>query len=240
MEHSYIDEYSGLNSFIHRLEPRIKIISFFAFVLFVVLTPPRLFISFALYGAIISILILLSKIPLFFIFKRSLAVVPFVLLIAVFAPFVKQGQEGWFLFWGALAKAYLSILSMTVLMSSMRFSDFLKALERLKFPKLIVMILSFMYRYIFVVYDQMLKMKQAKDARSLAGAPKSFQIRTLANMIGVLFIRSYERGEAVYLAMCSRGFNGRINTISNYQITAKDILFLLTVISLLTGIRLAG
>ena len=176
-------------------------------------------------------------------------------MIAIFIPFFKKGEiaggysfgtlrltvtyDGLMIFWNVLIKAYLSVLSMTLLMASTDFADFLKALERLKFPRIFTMILSFMYRYIFVVQDELMKMKQAKEARSVGGS-KWLHAQTLANMVGVLFIRAYERGEKVYLAMCSRGFNGNIRTIHNFRIKRSDLYFLLLILSVLVGIRFVG
>lgn len=255
MEHAYIDEHSDIDSIIHRLDPRIKIIGFITFILFVIFTRPDSFMTFALYGGLITILILLSKIPIKFVFKRSLVIVPFVLMISIFIPFIKEGKiaggyslgtlklsvtyKGLLIFWNVLAKSYLSILCMILLMTSTRFSDFLKALEGLRCLKIITMILSFMYRYIFVTQDELMKMRQAKYSRSVGGS-KWLHTKTLANMIGVLFIRSYERAESVYLAMCSRGFDGRIKTISDFRLTKKDFIFLLLIIISLVCIRLLG
>lgn len=253
MKHAYIDEHSHLNSFIHRLDPRIKIISSIAFILFVIFTGPGSFKTFGLYGALMAVLILLSRIPIGFIFKKSLVIIPFVLMMAFFIPFVKSGEVaggysfgtlkltvtygGLIIFWNCLIKAYLSTLAMILLITSTSFSDFLRALEKLKCPLLFTMIFSFMYRYIFVVEDELLKMQQAKEARSVGGSGW-FHARASANMLGTLFIRTYERGEKVYLAMCSRGFDGRIRTMADFKVTIKDLYFLGTMIVVLTGIRI--
>jgi len=255
VKHTFIDKYSEINSFIHRLDPRIKIISFLFFILLVVFTRPNSIFTFALYGIVISTLILLSKIPIKYILKRSLVIVPFVLTIAIFIPFFKKGQvaggysfgtlkltvtyDGLMILWNVSVKAILSILCTILLMTSTRFSDLLKALERLKFPNLFIMILSFMYRYIFVIVDELMKMRQAKAARSVGGS-KWFHTKVLTNMIGVLFMRAYERGENVYLAMCSRGFNGQIKTMNNFQLKMSDLCFLFILISILTSIRIFG
>ena len=231
MKHSYIDRYSEISSYIHRIDPRIKIVSVFTLILSIILTRPDGFCSFALYFILIAILILLSKIPLGFIFKRSLVVIPFVLMVAIF--------NGLTIFWNVLIKSYLSVLSMILLMASTGFPDFLKALEKLKFPRIITMILSFMYRYIFVIEDELMKMKQAKEARSI-GASRWFHTKTMANMLGVLFIRAYERGEQVYLAMCSRGFDGNIRTMHNFRINRSDFCFLVIIVSVLAGIKIVG
>lgn len=255
MRHSFIDRYGEINSYIHGIDPRIKILGIFALIFSVVFTRPEYFVSFAFYALFIIILILVSRIPLVFILKRSAVIIPLVLMIAIFIPFFKKGEiaggysfgrlqltvtyDGLMIFWNVLIKAYLSVLSMILLMASTRFSQFLKALEKLRFPRLFTMILSFMYRYIFVIEDELMKMKQAKASRSV-GRSNWLQTKTLANMLGVLFIRAYERGEKVYLAMCSRGFQGEIKTIHNLQVSRKDFCFLLLVVSVLVGIRLIG
>jgi cobalt/nickel transport system permease protein len=96
-----------------------------------------------------------------------------------------------------------------------------------------------MYRYIFVVEDEWLKMQQAKEARSVGGS-RWFHTRALANMIGILFVRAYERGEEVYLAMCSRGFDGKIKTMYDFRLRMKDLCFLVVIVGLLAGISLLG
>ena len=255
MKHAYIDKYSGLNSLIHRLDPRIKAISLFAFILFVIFTRPTQFSAFALYGVLIAVLFLLSKIPPGFILKRSLVIVPFVLMVAVFIPFFKTGEiaggysfgtlkltvtyDGLMILWNILVKAYLCILSMILLITSTKLSDLLKALEKLRFPSVFIMIISFMYRYIFVVQDELMKMRQAKEARTTGGS-RWFHVKVIANMIGVLFMRTYERGEDVYLAMCSRGFDGKIKIIDGFQLKMKDFCFMLIIMSILTVIRILG
>ncbi|MFH0935421.1 MAG: cobalt ECF transporter T component CbiQ [Candidatus Omnitrophota bacterium] len=255
MHHPYVDEYSGINSFIHRLEPRVKTIGFFSFIVFISLSKPGSYLAFTLYACLVAVLIGLSRIPLKFIFKRSLVVIPFVLMISAFIPFMKNGRiiaryglgglelvithEGLALFFNILIKAFLSICCMVLVMNSMRFCDFLKALQKLKIPLPIITILSFMYRYIFVIEDEFMKMKQAKDSRS-TGNLRWLDFKTYCIIAGALFLNSYDRAESVYLAMCSRGYRGVVNTIDNSAVRQKDIIFLVGLILLLAGIRLTG
>lgn len=256
MKHSYIDKYSDIDSYIHSLDPRIKLVSTLMFILFVIFTKPTSFLSFALYALFIFILILLSKISFGFVFRQSLVIIPFVLMVAAFIPFFKEGQvaggysfgtlhltvtyDGLMIFWNVLIKAYLSILCMIVLVASTKFSNLLKAFENMKCPRLITMIISFMYRYIYVLADELMRMKRAKDSRSSSGAKKLYHLKTLANMIGVLFIRAYERGERVYLAMCARGFNGKIRTLKDFKLKKADFCFLLIVTTLLIVVGSMG
>ncbi len=240
MKHSFIDQYSDRDSFIHRLDPRTKFITTLLFILVVVLTPPSSWPVFALYFALIVILLLLSRLPITFVLKRSLVIIPFVLLIAIFIPFFKEGEvAGSYNIWlwqvsvthsgiqvllNVLAKAWLSILSLILLTSTTRLANLLKGLEQLRVPRVMIMILSFMYRYIFVLVDEVMRMKQARDSRNFGGK-RLWQIRTIGNMIGTLFIRSYERGERVYAAMVARGFDGQSRTLDCLHFGHADAYF---------------
>lgn len=274
MRHSFLDQYSHLNSLVHRIDPRIKVLTFFTFIGFIIFTPlessptqmgiarfikgftwPEGLVSFCLYGAILGLLVILSRLPIGFVLKRSFGVIPFCLVIALFVPFIKGGEpigavnlgplrlelsyEGVLLFWKILIKAYLSGLCMILLSATTRFSYLLKALERLKMPKIFIMILSFMYRYIFVLVDELFRMNRARESRQVK-TNWWLRIKSLAHMVGVLFIRAYERAERIYCAMCSRGFQGQIITQSDFHVSLKDVLFLASIILPLSLIRLLG
>lgn len=252
MRHVFIDEYSNLNSVLHRLDPRTKIIVFLLFVLFIVLTPPEHFFQFLLYGLLLLSLTLLSKIPLLYVAKKSLVIIPFVILVSLFIPFIKEGgiaggyslgsitlkltRPGITIFWNICIKAFLSIICMIMLSSTTGFPYLLKGLEKLRSPSIIIMVFSFMYRYLFMAADELMRMKQAKDSRTIR--PKRlFELKTLANLIGNLFVRSYDRGERIYLAMRSRGFNGRIKTLDRTCFRYNDAIFSFVIVSLLVIIR---
>ncbi len=253
MEHKYIDEYSSTNSFFCSLDPRVKIVSIFGLVISIILTRNNYFTVFGLYGIITVCLVFLSRIPFLFILKKIVVIIPFVLIAALSIPFIKQGRvfweyhlvalkltlsyEGLYIFLSILIKAFLSIICMVLLTAGTKFTDLIKGFEALKFPKVILMIISFMYRYIFVVQDELMRMLRAKKSRSVK-IPLWFNIRVLANMSGFLFIRAYERSEAVYFAMCSRGFNGRIQTIADMpRISKKDLIFLCVFVLILIFIN---
>lgn len=255
MEHSYLDEYSSLGSFIHRLEPRIKVIAFFALIIFIVLAPQGSFFVLGAYAAIIAACILLSRIPLLAFFRRSSAALPFIAAMSLFILFARPGEplwahsfgifqlsvsyEGLAGFFNILLKAYLCILCTLLLAFSTNFIHLLKALEKLKVPSIFIMVVSFMYRYLFILQDELEHMRQAKESRTVGGS-RWFHIRALANMLGVLFVRTYERAEEVYLAMCARGFDGTVKTIYDFKIKPKDVYFLLAVISFLFLARAGG
>lgn len=240
MKHSFIDKYSDLDSLIHRLDPRTKIVCLLLYVIFIVLTSHSDFLQLGFYLIFIFIAIYLSKVPFFYITKRSLVIIPVVLLIVVFVPFLDLHFNLKLMITGnVLIKSWLSILAMILLSSTTRFTVLLKGMELLKFPKILIMVFSFMYRYIFVLLDEVMKMKQAYYSRYYGG--KFFkQFKILGNIIGFLFIRTYERGERIYYSMVSRGLTHEIKLINNLKFKTADSLFLTTVISILILVKLGS
>ena len=253
MNHSFIDEHSHIDSALHRLDPRIKIVSFVALLFFIIFCRPDSLLSFALYSLLILLLIGISKIPVYYILKRCLIVVPFILMTSLFLLFGNQGATitlfhignfqinvaaaGWTMFLSVMIKGLLSVLCLTLLTASTPFPQLLAALENMKFPKLIIMILSFMYRYIFLIEDEAMMMWRAMKSRS-AGGSCWLHLKAIANMIGILFIRSYERGETVYLAMCSRGFDGTLKRTYHFDLRKHDLAFLFNIFIALISITI--
>lgn len=243
MKHSFIDQYSGLDSFIHKLDPRTKLIATVAFILAVVATPPTSWQAFVGFFSLIVAWLILSKVPPLYVLKRSLVIIPFVLMIALFIPFFKQGEvagsyniwlweisvtySGLVVLYNVVIKAWLSVLSLILLTATTKLTSLLKGLEQLGMPQVMVMILSFMYRYVFVLVDEAMRLRQARDSRSFGGS-RLRQIKAVGNMIGTLFIRSYERGERVYVAMLSRGFEGQIHTLRQSSFRRADAYFGIT------------
>lgn len=245
MEHHFLDRYSDLDSPIHRLDPRVKIISTFAFILIVVSRESILLPQAAAWLALILVPTFLSRVPLLWILKRSLLVIPFVLVIGIFIPFIKEGEaaapvslgilqlnlsrSGLELLKNILMKAYLSILVLILLTSTARFSDLSLALQKLRFPRILILSTSFMYRYLFVLADEMMKMDMGRKARQTRKRSLG-DFRILGRMIGILFIRSFERGERIYQAMLARGFTGTFRSMQSMKLRAPDILLSLVFI----------
>ena len=237
MNHAFLDKYSNLNSLIHILDPRTKIITFLLFIIFVTTTAPQDYISFAAYAFIIIVVVFLSTVPLSYVFKRIVVIIPFVLLVAIFLPFANKGQQGWIIFWNVIIKSTLAVLATIMLSSTTNFHNLLKGFELLKFPKILIMILSFMYRYVFILVDEAQRMERARNSRYFGGEYLR-QIKIICNIIGLLFIRAYERGERVYQSMSARGFDGNIITINKLKYTITDIYFYIIFIGMIMIIKI--
>ncbi len=220
MQSPSVDQFSYLDTTVSRLDPRVKTMCFLAFILCVVLTPPDRYAAFFLYVVLIFSVVFLSELPLLFVLKRSLIIIPFALMIGLFNLFFRPFS----VFFNILAKSWLSVLALIVLSGTTDFPTLLKALESLGVPKLLTTILSFMYRYIFTLIDQVAKLERARVARSYGRRGWS-QMRAAGNILGSLFINTFERGERIYQAMLARGYHGHAHTPRRFVLTRTDATF---------------
>ena len=207
------------HSVVHHLEPQVKILAMFLFILVCVATPIRWWPAFVVYGSLVLGSIVLAQLPVRVVAGRSLIELPFV-FFAVLMPFLGSGERvevlgvslsrvGIESGASIVVKGTLGVLCAVCLSATTPAREILRGLERLRMPNLLVQIVSFMIRYVNVVSDEMSRMKVARLSRGFeAQGVRSW--RFLANVAGALFIRSYERGERVYLAMLSRGYAGRL------------------------------
>jgi cobalt/nickel transport system permease protein len=182
---------------------------------------------------VILIAILLAKLPLKTVALRSLIEIPFV-LFAFLMPFFGTGEtvtfygltlyeNGILAGLGIIAKGTLGILTAILLSSTTTAREILRGLERLKVPTLIIQIATFMLRYTNVVNDEMERMRIARASRGFEATGVKHW-RVLGQSAGALFIRSYERGERVHLAMVSRGYQGMMPQIESQLTSRKDFL----------------
>ncbi len=142
--------------------------------------------------------------------------------------------------WSVLAKSWLSAFAAGVLTSTTEFADLLKGLSMLGTPRVIVALLSFAYRYVFVLVDEAERMNRARDARDCGGrSSRARKLQIVGSMIASLFIRSYERAERVFFAMKSRGFDGEVKTLRGLRVVREDILFVVVTLGLLCAVRFA-
>ncbi|MEU2155637.1 cobalt ECF transporter T component CbiQ [Streptomyces sp. NPDC019396] len=207
---------------VHRLPPHCKIAAALGFVIVVVSTPREAIWAFALYAVLLGAVTALARIPVGLVLRRLLVEIPFV-AFALLMPFVVPGEHTELLgislsvpgLWGAwniLAKATLGVATSVLLASTTELRSLLLGLQRLKLPPLMVQIASFMIRYGDVITDEMRRMSIARRSRGFEARGVSHW-GVLAKSAGALFIRSYERGERVHLAMLSRGYRGTMPVI---------------------------
>lgn len=216
---------------VHRLPAEVKTVALVLFVLVVVFTPPRQYWAFVAYAVLLGGVAALARIPGRVIASRMLIEIPFV-MFAVLMPFFGTGEtvqiagltlyvSGLVAGWNILVKGTLGVVASVLLAATTPARDLLLGLQRLRVPSLLVQIASFMLRYTFVVRDEMARMRLAREARGFeATGVRSWPV--LGHSAGALFIRSYERGERVHLAMLSRGYTGRLPQLDGTVTLVSD------------------
>lgn len=204
---------------VHSLEAHVKVAAMLLFVLAVVATPREAFWAFGIHAILLAGAVGAARIPVRFLLRRLLVLIPFV-LFAFFLPFFGGGPrtevlglslsaEGLWGAWTILAKATLGVTASICMAATTEVPDILLGLDRLRVPRLITAIAGFMIRYLDVVLGEMHRMRVAMLSRGYD--PRwIWQGRALATSAGALFIRSYERGERVHQAMVARGYEGQM------------------------------
>jgi cobalt/nickel transport system permease protein len=242
----YLDTLSYKDTIIHRLDSRVKLLFALAFIMTVV--------SFSKYAVselipffLFPVLALsIGEIPAGFIIRKILLVSPFAIFIGIFNPFFDTVpvmnigsldiSAGWISFTSVMVKFVLTVSAVLLLIATTSFPDVCRALQSLGIPEVFVMQLLFVYRYLFVLIEEAMKIKRARDLRSFGS--RGLGIRAFAGLIGVFFIRSVERSERIYRAMLSRGFQGRIQTSKVFRIKKGDLLVLAAGLSTMLLFRL--
>ena len=208
---------------VHRAPAHLKVLALLGFMLLVVATPGDWLLAFAGYLAVLVAVVAVSRVPATYLLKRMVVEVPFV-VFALLMPFIATGprvdvlgvtvsQPGLTAAWALLVKGTLGVLASLTLAATTEPRDLLAGLERLRVPDQLVQIMGFMVRYLEVVTEEMRRMHVARVARGFDGRdPRHWPV--IAKSMGALFIRSYERGERVHLAMLSRGYTGTLPRLS--------------------------
>jgi len=255
------DQYHHLDSKIHELDPRVKVLVAVAFILSNALLPDGSWIAFALSWLILLAANELSDLGLGFTLKRSLIALPFALVAvsAIFSPigepltvwdlgFVKliPTDAGLIRFLSIMLRSWLSVQMAILLVATTQFPDLIHALEHLHLPRTLTTIIAFLFRYLFVLSNEVFRVLRAREARSAglpgvkSGGNLSWRIKTTGSMAGQLFTRSYERSDRIYQAMVSRGYTGHIRTLNPHKMVRGDWLVLTAVAVIIVLIQLVG
>ncbi|UCD36000.1 MAG: cobalt ECF transporter T component CbiQ [Nitrospiraceae bacterium] len=242
----YLDRLSYRNTVIHRLDPRAKVITTMLFVTLVISYPKyevTSLVPFFLFPILISAL---SDTPFMYILKRVIIVSPFAVFIGIFNPFFDAGRvvlpagmtisSGWISFFSIMIKFTLTVSAALLLIATTSFPGVCQALHKLGVPSIFTSQLLFLYRYIFVLAEEAMRMVRARDVRSFEGTGTG--LRFFARLMGILFIRTVERSERIYNAMLSRGFHGTFPDMRPPRFGMGDALFTLFTAAVLVAIRL--
>jgi cobalt/nickel transport system permease protein len=255
MHSDAFDRYHHGHSLIHDLDPRIKVVVTLAFILSNALLPDGAWLALVFAWSFILLVNALSGLGIGFTFRRSFIALPFA-LTAITVLFSIPGDPlftfriamnnftitdaGLLRFVSIVIRSWLSVQMAILLVAVTEFPKVIHALNHLRVPTILTVIISFLYRYLFVLADEVLRLMRARQARSAVVAGRSpgggvlWRARIAGNMAGQLFLRSYERSDRVYNAMLARGYKGELMTIHPHHFHASDWLIgLLSFVGLL-------
>jgi cobalt/nickel transport system permease protein len=259
----FLDPYRPINSPVHSLDGRVKFVLAVAFILTTSLTPVAAWPVYILLFSMILSVEILSSLGMGYVLKRALLALPFVL--AAFPIIFTNGTsmlfsfplgpwtltvhaEGLERFLSMAIKSWLSVQAAILLAASTPFPELLQAMRSVGIPRLLVGMFGLMWRYLFVLVDEALRLIRARQARSGESDQPSarkhgsvaWRARVTGGMAGNLFLRAFERSDRIYMAMVSRGFDGEIRALPTQPISGTARLLLTAGSITLLGLLFCG
>jgi cobalt/nickel transport system permease protein len=230
----HLDALSGKQTPIHRVDPRIKVLTTICFIVVVVsfnkYDPARL-APFAIYPLAIMAT---GNISFSYILKKLLIASPFVLFVALFNPILDRSpaldlgcfsvSAGFVSFASIMAKFMLTVSAGLALIACTGFDSICSALSRMGVPGPFTIQLLFVYRYIFVLGEEVARMARARSLRSFGN--RGMGMSVYGSMIGQLLLRTMDRAQRIHRAMLCRGFDGQIRHAAPSKIHFSGLLFL--------------
>jgi len=235
---------------VHRLDPRAKILGLAGITVVAVSTPPRMWPVLAACALVLAAIAAAGRVGPGVIWSRARVVLPLVVFVAVCVPFVRGGErvdlgpvaasrEGLTTFAAVSSKALIGTVSAVLLGATTTFPDVLHGLERMRAPRLLTLIAAFMYRYLFVITGEARRMRVALASRGYR--PRhALQAAAIGRVATALFLRTFERGERVYVAMLARGYSGATPRLHELTLGRADVLFLAAVVATLVPLRVVA
>ena len=240
------EEFASGDSLIHHLDPRVKIVVVSLFSIVVAVSNRFAVLMLAL--VLGMCIVLLARVPMRQLVRRLVPVNVFILFIWFFLPFTLEGEPLFSIgplvgtHEGVLYAARISIKSNAIvvvliaLVASTSILTLGHAMHELRIPRKIVHLFFFTYRYIHVIYLEYLRLRNAMKVRGFRPGTNMHTYKTFAYLVGMLLVRSYDRGERVRDAMLCRGFRGRLYSLSRFSLKTSDVISLVVMLALILAL----
>ena len=229
------DRLAAANSAFHSLDPRAKLIVALLAVGFVASFPRYAVAGIIPFFLLPVVWLALSGTPIRFVLGRLLLALPFVFFVAIFNPLFDQTPQfelggyavsgGWVSFFSIILRFLFSISLMILLVATTGFNTLCAALLRLRVPRLFVVQLLLLYRYIFLLAEEVQRVRQAYALRALGDGAIAFSV--VGSLLGQLLLRVMARGQRIHQAMLCRGFSGDMPVRGSFRWRSADTCFLL-------------
>ncbi|MBN2404065.1 MAG: cobalt ECF transporter T component CbiQ [Coriobacteriia bacterium] len=230
-----LDRLASQDTPVHRLDPRAKVLTTLVFLVCVVS-----FSKYSILGMVPFALFPIAmasegRLPLRFLARKLVAVAPFAIFIGMFNPWLDRDvimylgdigiSGGWVSYASIIGRFLLTTSAALVLIGTTGMMGVCMAIERLGAPDVFATQLLFLYRYIFVLGEEAMRMSRARALRSFGSHGMGMHV--YGQMLGQLLLRTYDRAQRVYLAMQCRGFDGHVRVMRTLRLTGRDVTFTL-------------
>jgi cobalt/nickel transport system permease protein len=206
----------------HRLPPRVKVLLTFAVILLGVSVPPKYWPVQGMLATFVFVGHSFARIPLSYLLRRLAVFLPMLLMVSFSFPLSQGFETGWAMMSAILFRGTLTFLAVLWLVNVMPFDQLLVTLRKFHVPAIFVATLSFMYRYLFLLWDELETMRMARRARSFGRQSLFSSWRHSIQLIGMLLIRAMQRAERVHGAMSARGWDGHVRTLDSADSTVVN------------------
>jgi len=230
-----LDRLAHQDTPIHRLDPRAKLVTTLVFLVAVVSFPKyeiSALLPFVLYPIVLTSV---GRLPLGFILRKLVAVAPFAVVVGMFNPLLDREvllhlgpvgiSGGWVSFASILVRFCLTIGTAFLLIATTSFQGLCLGLQRLGAPRVLTVQLLFLYRYIFVLGGEAVRLVRARALRSFGR--RGTGLRVFGSLVGHLLVRTLARAQRIHLAMLSRGFDGEVRVLRRLRIGPAEVAFTL-------------
>lgn len=231
---------------LHALDPRAKLITIAVYLLCIASVGPygvSVLLPFSIFPITMAAA---GRVPFGFVARRLLAAAPFAVVVGMFNPLLDRQlllqiggvgiSGGWISFASILIRFALTLGAALVLAAVTTMDELALGLRRLGVPSVFTTQLTFLFRYIFVLFDEAGRMARARALRSFGR--RGLEPRAYAGLIGSLLLRTLDRANRVYLAMACRGFSGEVRAMRGLKIGAPELVFTLSWSSVFVFFRL--
>lgn len=238
MRHARVERWSQGASTLHRRHAASKIIAALAVLVCVATLTSHSVRACLAYLALLVTAVTVARLPVIRLLANAAAVLPFAVCFGVISAISGQPDRAVML----VVRGYLSSLTALLLIATTPMPELLAGFEVLHAPRFLLQVMQFLYRYLIVLMQEALAMRDAGASR--AGSIRTFhdirslEFRKAAGAAGVLFARAYSRAQAIHRAMVARGFEGHIPRFRVTPFRLTDGIFAGAVVAVAAGVRM--
>jgi cobalt/nickel transport system permease protein len=228
-----------------------KLIVALAFCVCCVTTPPRAYMTLAVYGGLVVVAVLVNWSVIGEVLLKTGRALPLLIVLVVLIPVFKPGRPVWQ--WGVLTLsaeglqtaglvfcgALLCIGAFALLSATTSEGSLLSGLRGIGVPAMLTGVMAVMLRYAHVLRPELTRLRHARDARTIGSAGPG-PVRSGANLLGTLFVRSFARAERVADAMAARGYDGRHRIYRRHPVRVVDVIGAVGALGIIVLIRIVN